>query len=61
MMRVFDDYALYYDLLYQGKDYKGEADYIYSLIEQFSLGGSSVLELGCGTAKHALWLAEKGL
>lgn len=60
-MKVFGDYARYYDLLYQDKDYQGEANYICSLIDRFALGGSSVLELGCGTAKHALLLAEKGL
>jgi len=60
-MNVFGDYARYYDLLYQDKDYQGEADYIYSLIKQFSLNSSSVLDLGCGTAKHAVLLAQKGL
>lgn len=60
-MNVFGDYARYYDLLYQDKDYQGEANYVYSLIERFAPHSSSVLELGCGTGKHALLLAEKGL
>lgn len=60
-MKVFGDYARYYDLLYQDKDYQSEVDYIYSLIECYAQGSSSALELGCGTGKHALLLAEKGM
>ena len=60
-MSVFGDYARYYNLLYKDKDYQGEADYIYSLIDCHAKGSSTVLELGCGTGKHALLLAGKGL
>lgn len=60
-MNVFGGYANYYNLLYQDKDYQSEADYIYSLIARHAPGSSSVLELGCGTGKHALLLAGKGL
>jgi len=60
-MTVFAGYAGYYDLLYQDKDYKGEVDYIHALIEKFAPKSRSVLELGCGTGKHALLLAERGL
>lgn len=60
-MNVFSDYANYYDLLYQDKDYEGEADYIYHLIKEYAPKTGTVLELGCGTGKHALLLAKKGL
>jgi SAM-dependent methyltransferase len=60
-MQVFKDYSLYYDLLYQDKNYAAEADYIFSLIKKFQPQAQSVLELGCGTGKHASLLAEKGL
>ena len=61
-MSVFGDYSNYYDLLYRDKDYQGEVDYIYSLIEKHTDGkDATILELGCGTGKHALLLAEKGL
>jgi len=60
-MNVFSDYANYYDLLYQDKDYEGEADYIHRLIKEYAPKAGTVLELGCGTGKHALLLAKKGL
>lgn len=57
---VFDKYARYYDLLYQDKDYTGEAAYIAGLLEKYGHHPQSILELGCGTGKHAELLAEKG-
>lgn len=57
---VFDEYAQYYDLLYQDKDYIGEANYIDSLLQKYGHQPSALLELGCGTGKHAALLAAKG-
>ena len=59
-MKVFSDYAQYYDLLNQQKDYKQEVDYIISLLKKFAPDTSNLLELGCGTGLHAINLAEKG-
>lgn len=60
-MSVFGDlYARYYELLYRDKDYDGEAEYIDALIRHSRPDAMSVLELGCGTGKHAALLAEKG-
>lgn len=60
-MDVFKDYATYYDLLYQDKDYQGEAEFIDSLLKEFSLKKpTTLLELGSGTGKHALFLAKAG-
>lgn len=58
MSVVFDNYSKYYDLLYQDKDYSGEADYIYSLIKNFAPETKTILELGCGTGKHAKLLKD---
>jgi len=58
---VFSASARYYDLLYQDKDYAGEADYVAGLIERFHPGAKTLLELGSGTGRHALHLARKGL
>lgn len=58
---VFKNYAKYYDLLYQDKDYRKEIEYIDSLIKQHSQKKNlRVLDIGCGTGKHANYLAEKG-
>jgi len=59
-MTVFGNYAQYYDLLYQDKDYKKETDYVHQLIQRFAPQTASILELGCGTGKHAVLLAECG-
>jgi len=60
-MSVFaKDYARYYDLLYQGKQYGAEADYVSALIRRFSPEAVSVLELGCGTGRHAEHLGASG-
>jgi SAM-dependent methyltransferase len=59
-MNVFGNYARYYDLLYKDKDYAGEAEYVHALIQKHAPKAGSILELGCGTAVHARFLAEKG-
>jgi len=60
-MANFLDYSQYYDLLYQDKDYNAEAEYIFKLIKTFSPSAKNIIELGCGTGKHAKILSEKGL
>lgn len=59
-MKVFSNYAQYYDLINQQKDYKQEVDYIISLLNKFAPNAKYLLELGCGTGLHAINLAEKG-
>lgn len=55
---VFDGYADYYDLLYEDKDYTKEAKYIDRLIKKYHFSAKSILDLGCGTGKHASLLAQ---
>lgn len=59
----FKDYAPYYDLLYRDKDYSGEAQFVTRLLERF-LGQpaerTSLLDLACGTGRHACELAQMG-
>ncbi|TWU17108.1 dTDP-3-amino-3,4,6-trideoxy-alpha-D-glucopyranose [Novipirellula galeiformis] len=57
----FGAYSRYYDLLYQDKDYAGETEYIRSLLSRFAPRANHILELGCGTGKHACLLSQEGL
>lgn len=59
-MNVFEDYAAYYDLLYQDKDYAREAEFVHRLIQDEMRGAVSILDLGCGTGTHAAIFAEMG-
>jgi SAM-dependent methyltransferase len=60
MTQCFDDYSEYYDLIYRDKDYRGEADYVAGLLAKHGCAGGDILELGCGTGRHAALLREKG-
>ena len=59
-MSVFSEYAQYYDLLYRDKDYPGEVAYVDSLIKQRHGTARSLLDLGCGSGRHAGFFAEHG-
>ncbi|WP_310486448.1 class I SAM-dependent methyltransferase [Chamaesiphon sp. VAR_69_metabat_338] len=59
-MTVFGNYAHYYDLLYQDKDYIGETQFIHQLIRANAPAATTILELGCGTGNHAMLLAKEG-
>jgi SAM-dependent methyltransferase len=60
MRAVFGDYARYYDLLYRDKDYAGEANFIHGLTQKYAPNAETILELGCGTGKHAELLSKMG-
>ena len=53
-------YSQYYDLLYHDKDYQDEANYIVSLVQKHLIEANSILDLGCGTGKHAELFCEQG-
>ncbi len=59
-MSIFKDYARYYDLLNQQKNYHKEVKYIISLIKKYRPETKNIIELGCGTGSHATIFAEKG-
>jgi SAM-dependent methyltransferase len=60
MNEVFERYSAYYDLLYQDKDYQGEADYIARALRAANPKAKTILEFGSGTGKHGRLLAERG-
>jgi SAM-dependent methyltransferase len=57
---VFSAYSRYYDLLYQDKDYVGEAAYIHATLSRHGVVQGNLLELGSGTGKHGRLLAQQG-
>lgn len=59
-MSVFGAYARYYDLLYNDKDYRAETAFVDRLIREHAPGVENILELGCGTGRHAECLVEMG-
>ena len=58
--KPFAHYARYYDLLYAGKDYAAETGFVHDRLRALKAPGSRLLELGCGTGRHALALAGLG-
>ncbi len=63
MPNPFREYAQYYDLLYQDKNYSGEAWFVARLLGR-CLGKpveqTEILDLACGTGRHAQELAGMG-
>ena len=59
-MSVFGNYARYYDLLYQDKDYIGEVNYIHSMIQAHAPNAKTLVDFGCGTGSHDIYLAKEG-
>jgi SAM-dependent methyltransferase len=54
-------YAECYDLFYGDKDYAAEARFVLDLAAQFGVRSKRVLDLGCGTGRHALEWAGLGI
>ncbi len=60
-MKPFNAYSKYYDVLYGDKNYESEATYLTSIFNRHEVRSKSeILEIGCGTGKHAKALLEKG-
>jgi len=60
IMEVFNDYAYYYNIIYQDKDYKTEALQIDSLFNQYGKDIETVIDYGCGTGRHDIELSRLG-
>jgi len=54
------DYSSYYDLFYADKDYAAEAAFVRTVIERHRPGAHSLIELGCGSARHAVEFVRAG-
>jgi SAM-dependent methyltransferase len=58
-MNPFKNSSAYYDLLYNDKKYKDEAEYVSKQIKKYNQEAISILSLGCGTGKHDFELADR--
>ena len=48
-----------HDLLYRDKQYEKECDFIIKILNKIAPKAKKILELGCGTGKHARLLAKR--
>jgi SAM-dependent methyltransferase len=55
-----EKYSQYYNLLYHDKNYNYEVEYLHKLIRPYAANPQSILDLGCGSGNHALFLMEQG-
>lgn len=57
---MFGLYADYYDLIYSAKDYQSETEKVLALLADQNISQGTLLELGCGTGRHAISFARNG-
>lgn len=60
-MGVFEDYARHYDTFYREKDYAAETAFVLDLAARRGVRPLSVLDMGCGTARHVEEFIKAGL
>jgi len=60
-MNIFREYASFYDLYYESKDYEKEVDFVLALARRHGLEKpKSVLDIGCGTGNHVVPFCRRG-
>ena len=58
--QVFQNYGLYYDLIYRDKDYAREVEYVVNRLQIADRHAHALLEFGSGTGRHGSLLAQHG-
>jgi SAM-dependent methyltransferase len=59
-LTAFEQYAPWYDLLYEDKDYISETSFVEDQLRRWGAKSGKLLDLGCGTGVHALEFARRG-
>jgi SAM-dependent methyltransferase len=57
---MYNELAEFTNLLYSGKDYKKEIDFLVKLIKKRNLQTKYILEVACGAANHSKYLQTYG-
>lgn len=57
---LYKKFADYYDLIYSFKDYTKETKFLLQLVKKYKIKNKKILEIGCGTGEHAVYLKKKG-
>lgn len=52
MKTAYTTLAKYYDLIFQGKNYRNESDFIKEIVKKRNPQAKSILDVGCGTGTH---------
>lgn len=60
-MAIYGNYARYYNLLYRDKDYAAESAFVLGILKKYGASPHSLLDLGCGTGRHALETCGAGI
>ena len=56
---LYSDFAKYYDLIYEWKDYKKESETVHKLVKKFKKStGNKLLDIACGTGNHIQFLKK---
>jgi SAM-dependent methyltransferase len=59
-LTAFGQYAPWYDLLYEDKDYVSETAFVQDQLRRHGANPGTLLDLGCGTGLHATEFARNG-
>jgi SAM-dependent methyltransferase len=59
-LTAFEQYAPWYDLLYEDKNYVAEASFVEQQLHRHGARSGTLLDLGCGTGVHAIEFARRG-
>ena len=58
----FGEYSKYYDLLYKDKNYSAEVMFVLAKLAENGISApTTLLDLGCGTGRHALEMSSRGV